>query len=281
MERIPVPVSLKQKKHSTFNPVAGSNYNLLDNALAAVINGRNFLIQHQQKDGHWVAELQGDTILESEFVLLMAFLGKENDEICHKCARYIQSQCRAEGGWSNFPGGPFDLSVSTKAYFALKLTGVSTQLPWMKLAREKILQAGGAENCNSFSRFYFALLGEYSYQNCPEVPPELLLLPSWFPVSIYSMSSWTRTILVPLSIFSAIKPSIKLPQEKGIRELFIADPWQAKWPSAPSKELFSWRNFFLLADLAISLGIMQLAKLPIGCANIFNIPMELGLFFPP
>lgn len=90
MERIPVPVSLKQKKHSTFNPVAGSNYNLLDKALAAVINGRNFLIQHQQKDGHWVAELQGDTILESEFVLLMAFLGKENDEICHKCARYIQ-----------------------------------------------------------------------------------------------------------------------------------------------------------------------------------------------
>ena len=165
MERIPVPVSFINKKHTTFNPVSGQVGNLLDQAFTAVVNGRDFLTQHQQKDGHWVAELQGDTILESEFVLLMAFLGKENEEICQKCSVYIQSQLNPDGGWSNFPGGPFDLSVSTKAYFALKLTGVSTQLPWMKLAREKILQAGGAENCNSFSRFYFALLGEYSYQN--------------------------------------------------------------------------------------------------------------------
>ena len=289
MERIPVPVSFINKKHTTFNPVSGQVGNLLDQAFTAVVNGRDFLTRHQQKDGHWVAELQGDTILESEFVLLMAFLGKENDEICQKCSAYIQSQLNPDGGWSNFPGGPFDLSVSTKAYFALKLTGVSTQLPWMKLAREKILQAGGAENCNSFSRFYFALLGEYSYQNCPEVPPELLLLPSWFPVSIYSMSSWTRTILVPLSIFSAIKPSIKLPKDKSIRELFVEDPWQAKWPSPPSKEVFSWRNFFLLADFAIKkiaprlpfLRNYAVSKAARWMREHFQYSDGVGAIFPP
>ena len=71
MERIPVPVSFINKKHTTFNPVSGQVGNLLDQAFTAVVNGRDFLTRHQQKDGHWVAELQGDTILESEFVRLI------------------------------------------------------------------------------------------------------------------------------------------------------------------------------------------------------------------
>src|SRR6516225_9775722 len=38
------------------------------------------LLGKQRPDGHWVGELQGDTILESEFVLLLAFLGRESEE---------------------------------------------------------------------------------------------------------------------------------------------------------------------------------------------------------
>lgn len=284
-----MPVSIKQNLPSTAKIDHCQSANLLDRAFSKLLKARGFLIDNQKSDGHWVAELQGDTILESEFVLLMAFLGRENEEICKKCAKYIQSQIIPEGGWSNFEGGPFDLSVSVKAYFALKLTGVSIDLSWMKLARQKILEAGGAENCNSFSRFYLALLGEYSYQNCPEVPPELVLLPSWFPVSIYLMSSWTRTILVPLSIFSAIKPSVKLAKEKGIRELFVSDPWQAKWPSSPSPEIFSWRNFFLLADLGIKkiapklpfLRNYAVKKAALWMREHFHMSDGVGAIFPP
>ncbi len=289
MERIPVPVAFKTKTNSVFSTSLSGIPVSLKNVYESVLKARNFLVSHQQTDGHWVAELQGDTILESEFILLMAFLGNENDEICKKCALYIESKIIEEGGWSNFTGGPFDLSVSVKAYFALKLTGINTELPWMKRARKKILEAGGAQNCNSFSRFYLALLGEYSYQNCPEVPPELLLLPNWFPVSIYSMSSWTRTILVPLSIFSAIKPAIKLQQSKGIRELFVEDPWVVKWPSTPSKEIFSWRNFFLFADLCIKkvapiipgLRTYAVKKAALWMRDHFKSSDGVGAIFPP
>ena len=37
----------------------------------------------------------------------------------------------------------------------------------------------------------------------PAIPPELMLLPNWFPINIYEMSSWTRGIVIPLAIVYA------------------------------------------------------------------------------
>lgn len=238
-----------------------SGFNSIDRLQEAVDRSAEFLVSKQKADGHWVAELQGDTILESEFVLMMAFLGKDRDEVCLKAAKYIEQQRIPEGGWSNFVGGPMDLSVSVKAYFALKITGTSPDLPWMELAKKKILEAGGAAECNSFSRFYLALLGQYPYENCPEVPPELLLLPDWFPMSIYKMSSWTRTILVPLSIFSAVKPARDLPESMGIKELFKEDPGKRRWPAKPTPRFCSWSNFFLGVDWGLKRLIPFIPKI--------------------
>jgi len=206
------------------------------------------LLDMQQADGHWVGELQGDTILESEYILLMAFLGREGDEACRKAANYLLQQQMPEGGWNNYPGGPADLSVSVKAYFALKLTGHDANAPYMRRAREVILSLGGAAGCNSFTKFYLALLGQFPYANCASVPPEMVLLPRWFYINLYAMSSWTRTIVVPLSIFSACKPVRHLPITKGIAELFVHAPDTPLWPAKPSDRLFSWTNFFLGLD---------------------------------
>src|SRR5207248_5169584 len=127
-----------------------------------------------------------------------------------------------------------------KAYFALKLTGVvDPDSPVMKRARDIIRELGGAAKCNSFTRFYLALLGQIPYRNCPAVPPELVLLPRWFYVNLYAMSAWTRTIVVPLSIFYAHKPCVKVPDERGIVELFLDPPDTPQWVAPPSKRFFS------------------------------------------
>ena len=49
--------------------------------------------------------------------------------------------------------GPFDMSASVKAYFALKMIGDSVDAPHMARAREAILSRGGAANVNVFTRF--------------------------------------------------------------------------------------------------------------------------------
>ena len=45
----------------------------------------------------------------------------------------------------------------------------------------------------------------------PSIPPEMMLLPDWFPLNLYEMSSWTRGIVVPLAIVYANKPKWPLP----------------------------------------------------------------------
>ncbi len=218
---------------------------------SAVVRAARCLLDRQAADGHWVGELQGDTILESEWVLLMAFLGRDGDERVRKAARYILAQQQPGGGWSNYPDGPAELSVSVKAYFALKLAGHDPAAPHMTRARAVIRALGGAAGCNSFTKFYLALLGQFPYANCPAVPPELVLLPRWAYINLYAMSSWTRTIVVPLSIFYAHKPVRRLPPHLGVAELFLDDPEKPLWPHPPTKRLLTWTNFFLVVDQAL------------------------------
>jgi squalene-hopene/tetraprenyl-beta-curcumene cyclase len=209
---------------------------------------RQCLLSLQKPDGHWCGELQGDTILESEFILLMAFLGRDQELRIKKAGRYILAQQRADGAWSNYPGGPDDLSVSVKAYLALKIAGHAAELPYMRRASAAIRALGGAAGCNSFTKFYLALLGQFPYENCATVPAEMMFLPTWAYINLYAMSSWTRTIVVPLTIFSAFKPVRRLPAAQGIAELFLQPQHKRLLPHPPTKRLFTWANGFLAVD---------------------------------
>jgi squalene-hopene/tetraprenyl-beta-curcumene cyclase len=250
------------------------------------------LLSKQARDGHWRGELQGDTILESEYILLMAFLGREADPRVSKAARYILRQQLPDGGWNNYPDGPAELSVSVKAYFALKIAGYDAEASYMHQARDLIRGLGGPAGCNSFTKFYLALLGQFPYANCPSVPPELMLLPRWAYINIYAMSSWTRTIVVPLSIFYAYKPVRHLPSQLGISELFLEPPETPLWPHPPTKDRLSWTNLFLLADqvfkrverIAPAFGLVR--KLALKRAekwlfDHFEDSDGVGAIFPP
>ena len=243
----------------------------------AVEKTQLFFQNHQQGDGHWVAELEGDVLLESETILLLAWLkelpsdipANSSDESEHsenaecpdilngpdlvrKCAAYLLEKQLDGGGWEMYPDAGPDVTNSVKAYFALKLAGEDPASEPMRRARLKILELGGADKVNSFTRFYLALLGQIPYDRTPAVPPQMLMLSGLFPVNIYSMSSWSRTIFVPLSIVSALQPVRELPVELGIRELFIENPALWKPTVCPGmKSTFwsrSWTAFFQWGD---------------------------------
>jgi squalene-hopene/tetraprenyl-beta-curcumene cyclase len=215
--------------------------------------GLNGLLARQKPDGHWCGELEGDTILESEFILLLTFLGDDADPRIPLLANYLRAKQLPEGGWPNYPGGPTEISVSVKAYFALKIAGDSPDTPHMRRAANMIRSLGGAAACNSFTRFYLALLGQIPYANCPNVPVEMIFLPRWFPVNIYAMSAWSRTIVVPLAVVNAFKPVRALPESKGIRELFLGNPSEP-WRPTTMPPKISWANFFLKVDKALKLA---------------------------
>jgi squalene-hopene/tetraprenyl-beta-curcumene cyclase len=215
---------------------------------SAIERGRDGLLARQRPDGHWLGELEGDSILESEFILLMAFLGRERDDRVRRAANYLIQVQMPQGGWGNYPGGPAEVSVSVKAYFALKIAGHAPDANYMKRAASVIRGLGGAEACNSFTKFYLAMLGQTPYSNCPAVPPEIVLMPRWFYFNIYAMSAWSRTILVPLSVVWAHKPIRQLPVEISVRELFLEAPETLRPPHPPTQARLTWTNVFLRID---------------------------------
>src|ERR1019366_5566776 len=187
----------------------------------AVDAARNYLFSQQHEEGYWCGELEADTTLESDYILLHALLGTGNQERIGKAARYILNQQNTDGGWNTYPGGPSHIGASVKAYFGLKLAGFAADHPALARARKKILEMGGVTEVNTFTKIYLCFFGQYDYDAVPAVPPEIVLFPNWFWFNIYEISSWSRAILVPLSICYAKKPFKKIPDEMGVEELFV------------------------------------------------------------
>jgi squalene-hopene/tetraprenyl-beta-curcumene cyclase len=218
--------------------------------LANVIaNARDYLFSIQHDDGHWCGELEGDSILESEYILTLHSLGRSGERT-RKAATYLMRQQLEEGGWAIYPGGPPEVSASVKAYFALKLEGEDPTAPHMAKAQRTIRDLGGVDACNSFTKIYLAIFGQYDWERCPAVPPELILLPDAFPLSVYRMSSWSRAIVVPLSIIWAKRPSCAVSETARIDELFGAQRTESAVKIRPLRERF-WRAFFHGLDLAL------------------------------
>lgn len=216
----------------------------LDRAIAAATES---LLALQKPDGHWVFELEADTTIPSEYVLLVHYLGEAADpELERKIGIYLRRHQGAHGGWPLYFDGAFDLSASVKAYFALKMIGDSSDAPHMARARAAILERGGASRANVFTRYLLALFGELSWDAAPAVPVELILLPRWFPVHLSKMSYWARTVLVPLLVLQALKPRARNSRDMHIPELFTGEKSPAAGRAAHQNRY--WAAFFGALD---------------------------------
>ncbi|MFQ5678255.1 MAG: squalene--hopene cyclase [Gemmatimonadota bacterium] len=201
--------------------VEGPARDLLEEVAEAVVFSRDYLLSLQEADGHWCGELEADTVLESEYIILLYFLGRAGEERAAKAGEYIRRHQLPEGGWAIYRGGPAELSASVKAYFVLKLLGDDPRAPHMTKAQRKILELGGVEAVNTYTKIYLAIFGQYDWDRCPAILPEMMLLPGWFYLNVNEMSSWSRGIFVPLSIIWAHRPIVRVPESASIGELYV------------------------------------------------------------
>jgi squalene-hopene/tetraprenyl-beta-curcumene cyclase len=226
--------------------------NLESLAEQAVTRGVSWFLSAQAQEGYWWGELEADTTLESDYILYLHILGRLKSGKVEKLARYIRARQLPDGGWNTFVGGPSEVNATVKAYVALRLSGDPVSAPHLARAKEKIHELGGIEITNSYVRFYLAMVGAVDWSIVPSIPPELMLLPNWFPVNLYEMSSWTRGIVIPLAIIYAQKPGWRLPEGVTVDELFKTPggkPKSFNW----DKQVVSWKNLFLVLDRAVKL----------------------------
>ena len=144
---------------------------------AAISAAKKYLFSEQHEEGYWCGELEADTTLESDYILLHTLLGTGNQERFQKAANWILRHQNEDGGWGIYAAGPSNISASVKAYFGLKLAGYTADDPVLARARKKILEMGGVTEVNTFTKIYLCFFGQYDYDAVPAIPPEIVLFP--------------------------------------------------------------------------------------------------------
>ncbi len=204
-------------------------------------------------EGYWVDQLEADSTIPAEYLMFRRYIGRADLEKERRLVNYIKSIQMEDGGWYIYRGGPSDISATIKAYFALKLAGVSPDEPFMERARHNVLARGGLVHANVFTKITLAMFGQYPWDALPAMPAEIMLLPDWFYFNIYEVSYWSRTVIIPLFIIYHKKPVMDLSPEEGLDELWLdpkekTDPRREDPRLRRDRNLLSWKNFFLAAD---------------------------------
>jgi squalene-hopene/tetraprenyl-beta-curcumene cyclase len=209
-------------------------------AATALERGMRRLLALQDARGFWKGDLETNVTMDAEDLLLREFLGIRTGERTTGAASWIRSRQREDGAWATFHGGPPDLSTTIEAYTALRLAGDATDAVHMRAAAAFVREAGGVERSRVFTRIWLALFGLWDWEDLPVLPPEMILLPSWFPLNVYDFACWARQTIVPLTIVSALRPV--RPIGFGLDELHSGAP-----PSPPSPPL-TWAGGFERLD---------------------------------
>jgi squalene-hopene/tetraprenyl-beta-curcumene cyclase len=207
------------------------------------------LLETQHPDGYWRVDLTADSTLESDYILLQLWLYPPERGVWKPPTRALVDRALESilarqlpgGGFNIYPEGPPEINASVKAYFALRAGGLAIDDPRVVRARDCILRLGGLQAANSYVRINLSLFGLYPREYTPSIPPEMILAGNF----IYEMSSWTRAIVIPLSIVQALKPRRPVPAGLTLAELLkpgvpLGNSYDAKF--------FTWRNFFYRAD---------------------------------
>jgi squalene-hopene/tetraprenyl-beta-curcumene cyclase len=211
----------------------------------AIRRAQHRLLDLQSADGHWVGELEADSTITSEYLLLRQLLGTPDPLLERKAVGYLRDRQAGDGSWNLYEAGPGDVSATIKAYLAMKLAGLSASDPAMARARDWVVDRGGLVRANVFTKITLALFGQYPWTGVPAMPVEIMLLPRWSYFNLAEISYWSRTVLVPLLVIMDRRPVHGLPPEQGLAELGrpdVADPTFAR------RGLVSWKNAFVAVD---------------------------------
>lgn len=217
----------------------------LDDSIASAID---WLDDEQQPEGFWVGMLESNQCMEAEWLLAMYFLGYEHPRRDDLVATILAAQ-REDGAWESYYDAPRgDINSTVECYAALRCVGLPADHEALIRARAWILGHGGLPKTRVFTRYWLALIGEWPWDRTPNLPPEVIGNPRWFPFNIYNFSSWARATLIPLAILSARRSVKPLPPDCRLDELFPEGRDRMDYRLPHDNPLFSFKRLFLATD---------------------------------
>ncbi len=219
---------------------------------ATIETAADWLAQRQKPEGYWVGRLESNACMEAQWRLALWFMGLDDHHLCARLAASLRQSQRADGSWEIYHGAPAgDINTTVEAYAALRCEGDAASAPHMTRARDWILSKGGLKNVRVFTRYWLALIGEWPWEKTPNLPPEVIYFPNWFPFSIYNFAQWARATLMPIAILSARRRSRPLLAQNRLDELFPEGRRAFDYDLPPKPNADFWDGFFRAADKAL------------------------------
>ena len=241
-------VTAARHASSTSAAAAATPHDRLD---AAIARSQAAFLRQQHREGYWHAPLEANVSMDAQYLFLNRFMGRQLTRLDRRIVDHMLATQGDDGSWPLYAGGPGHVSDTIEAYFALKLAGLSADEPALARARDFIHAHGGLARAGVFTRTFLAYFGQFPWAALPAMPVELMLLPPWFPLNIYALSSWARETVVPLTVLMAKRPQIAIAPHEGVAELWLRPPSAADLAYPRSREWLTWRNFFLALDATL------------------------------
>ncbi len=218
----------------------------------AIVRATTVLLDQQQSRGHWQGVLEAHASMEAALIFLHRLLGRDEAALDRRLADRLLALQQADGAWGLGTQGPPDLSVTIEAYYALRLVGHAADEPALVRARDVVLAHGGPAAAVLSTRLWLALFGQCPWTGVPALPVEMILLPPWAPLNVYTLASWMRTAIVPVALLLAHRDALVVRDPPAVPELWGGQPPR---PEAlrfrRSSALITWRNAFLAFERAL------------------------------
>ncbi|MCJ1462032.1 hypothetical protein MMC07_000632 [Pseudocyphellaria aurata] len=185
----------------------------------------NWAFDHAKEDGHWVGECRSDVCSTAEWIFSCQSIGLDLTVDSEAYCDYLWSEQNPDGSWGLAPGSPGNVSTTVEAYLALKILNASPNLPAMRRARKFVLAVGGVAKVRVLTRLQLATFGLFPWDAVPQLPAELILMPSEFPINVYTLSSWARAMAIPVLIMYHHQPIFALPNGRSANNNFLDELW--------------------------------------------------------
>ena len=189
----------------------------------------DYLLAQQRPRGDWEGEMVWCPIITAQYVIVRHVVGRPLDERARTALRrHFEVTRRPEGGWGLHPESASYVFVTTLAYVALRLLGLSADEPILKDARGWLRrQPGGVLAIPTWGKFWLAVLDLYDWRGVNPVPPELFLLPVGVPVHPIRFYCHTRLIYLGMAVLAGRRIRAALgPLVTALREELYDAPYE-------------------------------------------------------
>lgn len=185
------------------------------------------LYHEQHTDGSWRYCFEGPPMTDAYMIILLRVLGLAEDEnqLLTALATRIASLQQANGAWKLYHDEEEGhLSSTIEAYLGLLLSGHSKQTdPHMQAATSFIRSQGGIEKAHLGTKVMLAVIGQYPWTQIPS-PVEIILLPSWSPITFFDFNCWGRVHFAPIMILADRKATFPPDDMPDLSDLYLEPP---------------------------------------------------------